>query len=161
MTDLPPAVDAGLLSCLALVCAAIAAIDWRHQIIPDGLNIAVALLGLGRAALIGGDAIPMAALQGVVAFSLFWLIRRLYKAIRSFHGLGLGDVKFLGAAGLWVGLEGLAPLVLIACVSALLWLTISRLRGEITRAGQAVAFGPFLSLGLLAVTGASLVSAGS
>ena len=48
-----------------------------------------------------------AAGEGAVIGAIFWLLRRLYFAFREVQGLGLGDVKFLAAAGIWSGVEGL------------------------------------------------------
>ncbi|MCW6508713.1 A24 family peptidase [Lichenifustis flavocetrariae] len=143
--------------CLLLVlCVAIAIIDWRHRIIPDGCNAAVAALGLAVAATTGTDRFVSAALQGLLVFALFWSVRRLYRALRPVHGLGLGDVKFMGAAGTWIGLSGVAPLILVACTTALAFIGVEMCRGKTISGRFAIPFGPFLVLGLVVVLGSSL-----
>ena len=146
-----------VLGLLLGVCVAIAVVDWRHRIIPDGCNVAVAVLGLAFAAMDGRDSVLSAALQGILVFALFWGVRRLYRALRPTHGLGLGDVKFMGAAGTWIGLSGVAPLILIACTTALVFIGFEMCRGQAISGRLAIPFGPFLVLGLVVVLGSSLV----
>ena len=89
----------GLLCLLGVV---LAWIDIRHGIIPDWLNLTIAGLGLSKAVIIGGLPAGLeAACEGAAIGAIFWLLRRLYFAFREVQGLGLGDVKFLAAAGIW------------------------------------------------------------
>jgi leader peptidase (prepilin peptidase) / N-methyltransferase len=135
---------------LAGVLAAIAWIDGRRQIIPDWLNGllaaggGVAVMVLGRPSLM--DAIAGAA----IGASAFWALRITYHRLRRRSGLGLGDVKFAGAAGIWVGASGLPWMLLVASVSGLLWaIAAGFVRGGVD--GQTrVSFGPHLALGALA-----------
>jgi leader peptidase (prepilin peptidase)/N-methyltransferase len=95
----------GLLCALSAV---LAWIDIRHGIIPDWLNLTIAGLGLSKALIVGGPLVGLeAACEGAAIGAIFWLLRRLYFAFRQVQGLGLGDVKFLAAAGIWSGIEGL------------------------------------------------------
>lgn len=144
-------VDGVLFGALLATCAAIAIVDARESIIPDGCNLLVAGLGLAAASLDGAAATLSAATQGAAAFLAFWAFRALYHALRGRHGLGLGDVKFLGGAGIWIGLGELPPLVLAACAAALAWLALMRLRGQAVTAGLALPFGPFLVAGFVGV----------
>jgi leader peptidase (prepilin peptidase)/N-methyltransferase len=38
------------------------------------------------------------------------LFRASYRRIREFDGLGFGDVKFVAAAALWIGIQGIPVL---------------------------------------------------
>src|ERR1700744_3806830 len=117
-----------LLCCL---CAAVAWIDIRHGIIPDWLNLSTAALGLLRIFLIDDAYFAIEALgEGVLIGAVFWLLRRLYFSFRGIQGLGLGDVKFLGAAGIWVGVAGIPMLLLIATISALACVGAVQLSGR-------------------------------
>ena len=136
---------------LVVTCGIIVVIDARERIIPDACNAVVAALGLIFASQNGAIEAVAAALQGSIAFLVFWAFRALYRALRGRHGLGFGDVKFLGAAGTWVGLGGLPPLILVACAAALAFLGLGRLRGHHITAGLALPFGPFLVAGLFGV----------
>src|SRR5579871_6136050 len=135
---------------LCVLCAILAWIDIREGIIPNWLNLAIAALGLASAIMIDG---PMAALQavgeGLIIGASFWLLRRLYFTLRKVDGLGLGDVKFLAAAGIWVGIAGLPVLLLVATMAALACAGVMQLAGRSLTAHSSMSFGPFLAAGLL------------
>ncbi len=71
-----------------------------------------------------------AVYEGAVIGAVFWLLRRLYFALRKIQGLGLGDVKFLAAAGVWVGVSGLPMLLLVAALTALVCAGVMQLAGQ-------------------------------
>jgi prepilin signal peptidase PulO-like enzyme (type II secretory pathway) len=94
--------------CLGLgLLPAMAMIDFQFGIIPDGLNILTALFGLWWIAASGGD-IYMALIitAGLLAVGLFCALA--YSRWRKKEMLGLGDVKFFAAAGMWLQPE-MAP----------------------------------------------------
>ena len=128
----------------------VAIIDLRRRIIPDGLNLALLLAGL---AVVGvQDPCPAIVLgrgaEAGLAFALCWSLRALYGRLRGRTGLGLGDVKFLGAATAWTGLAQLPILILIASGTALAALGLAALAGRRIGATTRLPFGPFLALGL-------------
>jgi len=90
-----------------------------------------------------------AACGGVAVGLIFWLLRRLYFGWRKIQGLGLGDVKFLAAAGIWIGIAGLPMLLLVAALTALGAAGIMQLAGRDMTRQTSVPFGPFLAIGLL------------
>src|ERR1700761_1261493 len=109
-----------LFTLLCVLCVAVAWIDIRHGIIPDWLNLAIAALGLLAIAVSADRSTAIQALgEGVIIGVIFWLLRRLYFFLRGIQGLGLGDVKFLTAAGIWVGVAGIPMLLLVATIMAL------------------------------------------
>jgi leader peptidase (prepilin peptidase)/N-methyltransferase len=139
---------------LCLLSAVLAWIDIRHGIIPDWLNLTIAGLGLSKAVIIGGAPAGLeAACEGAVIGVTFWLLRRLYFAFREVQGLGLGDVKFLAAAGIWSGVEGLPMLVLVAALTALACAGLAQLAGRQLSGQTSISFGPFLAIGLLFTLG--------
>jgi leader peptidase (prepilin peptidase) / N-methyltransferase len=149
--NMEPLLFAGLVATLCLLCGALALIDYRRGIIPDGLNLAIAAVGLVKVMLVGGTADGLAAAaEAIVVGAVFWLFRRLYFALRRIQGLGLGDVKFLAASTLWVGTAGIPVLLLVAALSALLVLGGAQLAGQSLTRQTSLPFGPFLAVGLLA-----------
>ncbi|HEX9469390.1 MAG TPA: A24 family peptidase [Bradyrhizobium sp.] len=139
---------------LCLLSAVLAWIDIRHGIIPDWLNLTIAALGLSKAVILGGPLAGFeAACEGVAIGAIFWLMRRLYFALRKIQGLGLGDVKFLAAAGIWVGVAGLPILLLVAALTALACAGVMQLTGRQLTGHTSMSFGPFLAIGLLFATG--------
>ncbi len=140
----------GFFAALFLLCGTIALIDARRGIIPDGLNLSIAGLGLMKVALAGGAAAGIeAACEGAVIGLIFWLLRRLYFAWRKIQGLGLGDVKFLAAATTWIGIAGIPTLLLIATLTALAAAGSLQLAGRGMTRQTSLPFGPFLAIGLL------------
>lgn len=147
--------NAGFLEFFIPLCAlgiVLTLIDIRHGIIPDWLNAAIAGLGLFRAVLSGGAIAGLSALgEGLIVGLIFWLLRRLYFHLRHTQGLGLGDVKFLAAAGIWTGLAGLPFLLLLAASTALAAAGFLHLAGGRLTARTSIPFGPFLAFGLVAL----------
>lgn len=73
-----------------------------------------------------------------------WLFRR----VRGHDGLGDGDPWFFGAAGAWVGWQGLPSVLLWACAGGLAWALGRSLHGASIDSATKLAFGPALALGL-------------
>jgi leader peptidase (prepilin peptidase)/N-methyltransferase len=139
---------------LCFLCAILTWIDIRDGIIPDWLNLAIAGLGLVKIMVTGDLSAALEAIgEGIAVGGLFWLLRRLYFSFRGIQGLGLGDVKFLGAAGIWVGIAGIAPVLLIATLTALACAGVMQLSGRALTAQTSLSFGPFLAAGLLLTSG--------
>jgi leader peptidase (prepilin peptidase)/N-methyltransferase len=120
-----------------------------------GLIVApIAGVGLLRAVIVSGPlAGAEAVCEGAAIGAIFWLLRRLYFAFRKIQGLGLGDVKFLAAAGIWVGVAGLPMLLLVAALTALACVAVMQLTGRQLTAQTSMSFGPFLAIGLLISSG--------
>jgi len=145
--------DTGFLGFFAPLClfgGVLALIDIRHGVIPDWLNLSIAGLGLAKVVMIGDSMAGIeAACEGAAAGLIFWLLRRLYFGWRKIQGLGLGDVKFLAAAAIWIGIAGLPMLLLVAALTALGAAGIMQLAGRDMTRQTSVPFGPFLAIGLL------------
>ncbi|MFG1481228.1 A24 family peptidase, partial [Xanthobacter sp. V4C-4] len=112
----------GLLAAAAVpVLAAIAVIDARRFLIPDGLNAAALGLGLAHGVAVAGlDGGLAAGLRGAVLGLVFLGLRRGYRALRGREGLGLGDVKLAGVAGAWLGVSAIPVAIELAALAALL-----------------------------------------
>jgi leader peptidase (prepilin peptidase)/N-methyltransferase len=152
--DMPAHTEAllslSLFAVLCLLCGSLALIDLRRGIIPDGINLAIAALGVTRVVLTSGVTPGAEALIEAIAVGIaFWLLRRLYFVLRKTQGLGLGDVKFLAAAVPWVGIPAVPALLLIAALTALLAIGSAQLAGQHLTRQTSLPFGPFLAMGLL------------
>jgi leader peptidase (prepilin peptidase) / N-methyltransferase len=129
------------------------------MIISDGLNFALAITGLLFALLSPYpgkfEAILGMLAGGMIAFGL----RFAYYRLRRYHGLGLGDVKFIAAAGAWTGVQTLPQMLLVAALSALAYCFTSGpgTVGNQDSARKKIPFGPFLCAGLLATAGIKLL----
>jgi leader peptidase (prepilin peptidase) / N-methyltransferase len=135
---------------LACLMIAIAAVDARRFIIPDELTAAALALGLVHAAIgrpdgIGG-ALAIAALRGTIMAAAFFGLWALYRRLRGREGIGLGDVKLAGVAGVWLDWPTIPVAVEIAALAALAvclvrWLAFGRTISATTR----LPFGLFLA----------------
>lgn len=123
----------------------LAAIDWRHRLLPDVLTMSLGVYGL-LVAVVDGR-VTEAVIGAAVGLLAFVAVRWLYARIRRREGLGLGDVKLIAAAGAWVGWSGLPSLVLIASLAALAVVGVGAAGGRRARADDAVPFGSYLALG--------------
>ncbi|TRC72297.1 prepilin peptidase [Mesorhizobium sp. WSM4307] len=133
---------------LAAVLAAISITDFRRQIIPDGLNLALAGIGLSYQLAADAEGVPVQILFAATTFAAAWLLRRGHFLMTGRIGLGLGDVKMLAAASCCISPLLLPVLLFIASASALLFVG-----GQVAATGPAaararVAFGPFIAIGL-------------
>lgn len=132
---------AGLWWCVV----AIIITDLEHYIILDEIQIASALFGVLHA--VAQDVAWYAPLVGMAAGVAIGLaIKYSFLYLRGKDGLGLGDVKFLGVAGVWlIDAEAFVPYLffsgVMGVVFGLLW---TRLTGN-----ERFPFGPALALALL------------
>lgn len=136
-----------LSSILYMLCfsilTAIAVIDWRTYEIPVGLNIAI--LALGVAGTIADYRNVWYHLIGMVSVSGFLLL--LYIVTRG-RGIGGGDIKLMGAAGLLLGWKHIIFALVIGCViGSVVHIILMKVKGK----NRVLAFGPYLATGLFAV----------
>jgi leader peptidase (prepilin peptidase)/N-methyltransferase len=138
---------------LAELMLAIAVIDWRHFIIPDRLNAAACALGL---VLVWWQdpqdpfvALAVVLARGAALAAAFWALRFCYQRLRGREGLGLGDVKLAGVAGVWLGWPMLPLVVELAAVAALIFYGLRQvIQKESWSATSRLPFGVFLAIAL-------------
>lgn len=133
---------------LILTFIAVCYFDIREMIVPDTLNATLAAVGLVMLLTTTGTCmfltLVMAALVGVVLIFLRWIFFKL----RDVQGLGLGDVKFISAATLWVGVVNLPGMVLLACLTAIATHVVVSLYKKNYRWSRRIPFGPHLAFAL-------------
>ena len=137
------AMAAGLLALTALGLVVIAVADLEARIIPDVVLVALLPVAIAWRWDQGGDWVDGIA-GALLGSGLLYGLRAAFKAVRGVDGLGLGDVKFVGLAGFYVGATGLAPFLLLGGLFGigfgLLWRAIGR--------GAVFPFGPALCVAL-------------
>ena len=122
------------------------AIDYKLKIIPNRLNLTMFEIGLIFTFLYGlsNVAISINMLLGMLAGSgIFMLITLLGGLAYGKEAMGLGDVKLMGALGLYFGLSNI---IVIALVSFLVGAIISIILLAIKAKGgsEYIPFGPFI-----------------
>ena len=145
-------ITVGLHCALFSLLMVLSIIDWRTFTIPNGINLAILLLGVVRLATDPGN--WLLYLIGMVSVSAVFL---LLHVLTGGQGLGMGDVKLVAAAGLMLGWQKMVLAVLVGSLSGAL-IHSARMKGG---AGRKLAFGPYLAAGiwLAALVGGPLISA--
>ena len=141
---------------LAVLMIAIAIVDARRFIIPNELTAAALALGFLHAAIHGPvvEALANAALRGAVLAVAFLSLRVLYRWIRGRDGIGLGDVKLAGVAGVWLDWWVLPVAIEIAALALLAVYAMRLLQGRasvrlMTKLPFGLFFAPAIWLGWL------------
>lgn len=113
------------LSCLlgaVGVLIALSAIDLKVRLLPNKLVLAFAALGLAfhLAKLNIYLTLPEMAFGAALGFGSFYVIRFFANRHYKQDALGLGDVKLMGAAGLWLGPEPLLGAMTLGALAGML-----------------------------------------
>ncbi|MCL1902296.1 MAG: A24 family peptidase [Alphaproteobacteria bacterium] len=132
----------------AAFAVAMAVTDWRTRIIPDVFLFPFMLIGLllgvfyGLPWIAGG--IAEAVIAGCIGYALGFILNLIFKLRKSggHDPIGLGDIKLLGAGGIWLGVTGLSIALVVACVIGLIWGLRAR--------QKFVPFAPFFFMGGIA-----------
>lgn len=150
-----PGYEAYVWLCFMAMCLLLGSIDGQTGILPNTINATLLLTGLAwRLGVMG-----QGSLSGVVAqVDFVWAmalgyglplgVALLYRRLRNVTPMGLGDAKMLAGLGVWLGLEGLAGVVMISTVSACVWLTGVWYQKKYKHR-RAIALGPFLAFGAI------------
>ena len=123
------------------VLAAITLTDLERRVIPNGILLAGAVVGLGIVGATDPGSLPerAAAALGAGGFLLFFAL--VYP-----RGMGMGDVKLAAVMGLFLG-ASVIPALFVGIVAGTLVGVGMLLRYGSSARGHAVPFGPFLALG--------------
>ncbi|MFV3128980.1 prepilin peptidase [Niveispirillum sp. KHB5.9] len=140
----PDPLQALVLALLGSVLLFLALVDAQWRYLPDVGVALVALLVLVPGRIDLADTLAGGLLFGLLALGVRYLVGRRVGR----EALGLGDVKLMAAAGLWLGPFGLPPFLLLSGLAGIAQILCLRALGRETAAG--IAFGPALCLSLLA-----------
>lgn len=115
---------------VALLCLVIAVIllvvltviDFKTFLLPNIYVAPFALLGVAFHLITDFYYLSPSALLigGVAAYGILYAIRYLGSKYYGEEALGLGDVKLLGASGLWLGLDGVLFAMTIGAAAGLI-----------------------------------------
>lgn len=126
---------------LASVLIVISVIDFRTYEIPLGCNIFILILGIAQVII----ALPHMS-QYVIGFFAVSLLLYLVWLISKGRAIGGGDIKFLAAAGLLLGWQKIILAFVLGCVIGSI---IHLIRMKVQNVDRTLAFGPYLSIGVL------------
>ncbi|MEI8346379.1 MAG: prepilin peptidase [Pseudomonadota bacterium] len=116
-------------------------IDWEHQILPDGINIYLALLFI--AYVVMDKPWTHWAIGGSIGILLPLLVTWIFYLWRGLVGLGGGDIKLYGALGLYLGPMGIISNIFLSClVGSFFGLSLLGLKRM--KKSDPIPFGPFI-----------------
>ena len=134
-------VNALLYALLASALIALSVIDFRTYEIPVGFNIWILALGLIRIVTDYADWLDYTV--GFHAVSMFLLLIYL---ITKGRGIGGGDIKLMAACGLLLGWKRIILAFVLGCI---IGSVVHTARMKISGQGHVLAFGPYLSVGVM------------
>ena len=121
-------------------------IDYKLQIIPNRLNLTIFEIGIIFAFLYGlsNVAITINMLLGMLAGGgIFLLITLIGGLFYGKEAMGFGDVKLMGALGLYFGLSNIIIITLVSFLIGAI-LSIILLVTKIKKSDEYIPFGPFI-----------------
>ena len=138
---------------MLLFALAAAWIDAQHRIIPDALNYPAMLLGLLLAGLlpevwgtpVWHKALLMSFLSGVIPGIFLAVFAVGGEKLTKKEVLGWGDVKFIMACGMLLGLPGAFFILCAGSLAGSIGGTLAAIAGRRTLKNASIAFGPYLA----------------
>ena len=126
-------------------------IDLKYRIIPNRLNMTIFEVGIALTFIYGINNVNIAKdmlLGMLVGGGIFLAITLLGGLIAGKEAMGLGDVKLMGALGLFFGVSSILEITLLAFfVGAIISIFIILIRKFVLKVDdEYMAFGPFLTL---------------
>ena len=121
-------------------------IDYKHQIIPNRLNLVLFEIGIIFAFLYGMSdvAITINFLLGMlVGGGIFLLITVVGALIYGKEAMGFGDVKLMAALGLLFGVSNIIVITMLSFLIGAI-LSILLLITRIRKSSEYIPFGPFI-----------------
>lgn len=124
-------------------------IDYKYQIIPNRLNLCIFEVGLASSFVLGLYSMNLItdALLGMLAGGgIFLIITLIGGLIAGKEAMGFGDVKFMGALGLYFGFANIILITLMAFLFAAV-ISVFLLATKIKKKSEYIPFGPFIVMG--------------
>lgn len=134
-------------SLLSIVLVPVATIDFKHYIIPDKLNLFIAVTGI--AYIIGLFITKQTSLAinhilgGLIGGGIFLALALISLLIYKQEGMGFGDVKLMTGLGLLYGIKGILVLTLVGFALGAV-VCIGLIATKIKSMKDYIPFGPFL-----------------
>lgn len=128
----------------AIFCAyRMSAADFERRIIPDVYLFPFLFAGLLITTFFPwpitiADSVVAGALGYCLGLVVGFIFERIKKGSK-YPPIGMGDIKLLGAGGIWLGTMGLAIAMMFSCVLAYLW--------NIKKKQKYIPFAPFFLIG--------------
>ena len=124
-------------------------IDYKSKIIPNRLNLTMFEVGIVIAFLYGLSDVAITinmVLGMLVGAGIFLAITLIGALVYGKEAMGFGDVKLMGALGIYFGLSNIIVITLLSFLIGAI-LSIVLLATKIKKMDEYIPFGPFIVLG--------------
>jgi len=121
-------------------------IDYKHLIIPNRMNLTMLEIGLVFTLIYGINSLNSAIdmiLGMLVGGGIFLLITLIGGLIAGKEAMGFGDVKLMGAMGLFFGFRSMIVISILSFLIGAI-LSIILLATKIKKSNEYIPFGPFI-----------------
>jgi leader peptidase (prepilin peptidase)/N-methyltransferase len=140
-------VAAAILVCLLVIASFI---DLNLMLIPNLINLMIAITGIFYMLFGQGVTLKDSILGFILGGGILFLMGVLSNWILKKEGMGGGDIKLAAACGIYLGATKTVVALMLTVYTAgfilIIMLVMKKLRKD-----QCVPFGPFLSVGVIAV----------
>jgi leader peptidase (prepilin peptidase) / N-methyltransferase len=116
-------------------------IDLRYKILPNKLNIALAVVLLILSLKV--NTLEHILLGVLIGFGFTYLVTWVFYKLRGQIGLGGGDIKLFGALGLYLGPIGILHNIFMSCMVGAV-VSIALMASGTIKRDEAIPFGPFI-----------------
>lgn len=146
----PYAWDQTSLFMLGAMLMTLAVIDFKYLILPDIFLVPLLPFPLINLYFLRDGYSLINSLGGaLLGVFLFAGVREAYLRFKKIEGLGIGDIKLIGVAGLWVGLQGISWMILTSVLVTLVGFKLFSKKP--LNHTQQLPFGPGLCFGFYTV----------
>jgi prepilin signal peptidase PulO-like enzyme (type II secretory pathway) len=135
-----------LFSLMTTALAIMIIVDFEHYIIPDEIQIALAVLGIFYAHYEHHHLLEV-FLMPAFSFLIGYTLMKSFKYLMKKDGLGFGDVKFFAVVGLYFNIEQLSVFFFISGIIGVCTAIVWRILGR----GETFPFGPSLAMALYTI----------
>ncbi len=115
-------------------------IDFRTYEIPFGINVFIFVLGIIRCIYDRSNAITY-----IIGFAVVSAVLALLYYLSKGRAIGGGDVKFMAAAGLFLGAKCIVLAFILGCI---IGSVVHIIRMIVSKEGHVLSFGPYLAVGI-------------
>ncbi len=124
----------------------LAALDAKHNWLPDRLTALLALSGLMAGFLLAPSTLSDRLIGGLAGFASLFIVAAIYKRLRGREGLGGGDPKMLAGIGCWLGWQALPLVILGGSLVGILVAISWRMRGKSVMAESILPLGSLMAI---------------
>jgi leader peptidase (prepilin peptidase)/N-methyltransferase len=140
-------VAAVVISCAVIT---VSVIDLKYYIIPDSVNIFIAVTGFFFMVTGGTVTLKQSMLGFFLGGGVLFVLALLSFEFLKKEGMGGGDIKLAAACGIYLGVRKMLAVFIatsyLAAILLLIMLTLKKIKKD-----QYIPFGPFLSAGVIIV----------